>query len=84
MANDIRIKEEIINLCDDFVVFWNQLKEEIALIDDHNDVDLVLQWHNYFVEHGDITTELNMIKRHVENIEEKLIKTGELKCEYDR
>ena len=83
MIDDIKIKEEIMTLCDDFIVFWNQLKENIALIDDNN-VDLVLQWHNFFAEHRDIVAKLNKTKMHIESIEERLVSAGELRCEYDR
>ena len=77
----INIKQEIMSLCDDFVVFWNQFKEEINSIEDNDKAELILKWENYFVEHNRTTLKLIETKLHAEGIKEVLIEKGELQLE---
>lgn len=74
-------KQEIIDLCDDFVVFWQQFKEEVNKIADGDNAELVLKWKNYFVEHNGTTLKLIKTKLHAEHIERHLIERGVLKLE---
>ena len=78
---DTNIKQEIIALCDDFVAFWKQFKDEINTIADDDDAELVLKWKGYFVEHNDATLKLIQTKLHAQKIERHLIECGVLKIE---
>lgn len=77
----INIKQEIMSLCDDFVVFWNQFKEEINSIEDNDKAELILKWENYFVEHNRTTLKLIETKLHAEGIKKVLIEKDELQLE---
>ena len=79
--NDINIKHEIMDLCDDFVVFWGQFKEEINAIAEDDKAELILKWKNYFVEHNRTTLKFIETKLHAEGIERVLIENGELQLE---
>lgn len=76
---DTNIKQEIIDLCDDFVAFWKQFKDEVNTIADDDDAELVLKWRGYFVEHNDTIWKLTKTKLHAEEIERHLIECGVLK-----
>ena len=74
----INIKQEIMNLCDDFVVFWKQFKEEIDSIADDDKAELILKWKNYFVEHNGTTLKFIETNLHAKDIQQVLIEKGEL------
>ena len=78
---NINIKQEIIDLCDDFVEFWMQFKEEINAIADDDKAELILKWKNYFVDHNRTIAKLIETKLHAEGIERVLIEKGELQLE---
>ena len=61
------------DLCDDYVEFWKQLKEEIELIPQDNNTELICKWKNYFVEHKETVRKFGIVKVRAEIIEEDLI-----------
>lgn len=77
----INIKQEIIDLCDDFIEFWTQFKEEINAIADDDKAELILKWENYFVDHNRTIAKLIKTKLHAEGIAQVLIEKGELQWE---
>lgn len=78
---DINIKQEIIDLCDISIEFWQQFKKEISAIADDDKAELVLKWKNYFVEHNEFALKLTETKLYAEAITENLIEQGILELE---
>lgn len=74
----INIKQEIMDLCDNFVMFWKQFKEEIDSIADDDKAELILKWKNYFVEHNETTLKFIETNLHAKGIQRVLIENGEL------
>lgn len=72
------VKEDIINLCDEFVEFWSQFKEEMSLVND-NETEIALKWHNYFESHNKVVSTLVKVKMNIDSIDEKLMKQGKMK-----
>lgn len=76
--NKMDIKQEIIELCDDMVAFWEQFKAEMEAIPSKDEADIILKWHDYFQEHSDVVARLSMTKRNINEIEKSLIMEGKL------
>lgn len=72
------IMQEIIELCDDMVVFWEQFKAEVEAIPSEDEADLVLKWHDYFQTNSAVVANLSMTKRNIDELERSLIMNGEL------
>ena len=70
----MNIKQKIIELCDDMIVFWQQFKKEVEEISDEDNAILVYRWHDYFKEHKDTIGKLSETKWNVEEIERQLAK----------
>ena len=64
------IKQNVIELCDDMICFWQQLKDETESISDNNDsVKLVCdKWYNHFERHGDTIGKFSEVKHDIEEI----------------
>lgn len=77
MAN-INIKREIIELCNDMIVFWDGLQKEVEKIPNQNQDDIVLKWKEYFPEHHDVISKLSFAKMHIDNLERELVERGAL------
>lgn len=75
------IKQDILNVCDDMIFLWDQLKAEIEAIPDEDVADIVCRWQDYFQEHADIIANFSMVKRNVEEVKQTLLMEGELKYE---
>lgn len=75
------IKQKIIGLCDNMVVFWQQFKTEVKAIPDEDNAELVCKWYDYFREHGDTVEKLSETKWNVKEVERQLIMKRELKYE---
>lgn len=79
--DNVNIKQKIINLCNNFVTFWEQLREETNAIDDDNIENLISEWNNYFVKHRQVTLQLIETNLDIEAINEALIKDCKIKLE---
>ena len=64
------VNQEIVELCDDFILFFQQLKEEVKSIPNEDSVELVCKWHSYFEEHGNVVGKFSYIKNKMEEIEQ--------------
>ena len=59
---DKNINQQIIEICDEFVIFFQQLKEEVKTISNEDNIELVCRWHSYFEEHGDVIGKFSYTK----------------------
>lgn len=75
------IKEEVTELCNDMIVFWERLLEEVERIPDQNQEAVVLKWKRYFPEHSDAVSKLSFAKMHIDKLERDLIERGVLRYE---
>ena len=75
------IKRQILELCNDMIMFWDGLEREIMKIPNQNEADIVYMWQEYFHEHGDIVGTLGATKRSVNEVKKDLVMKGELKYE---
>lgn len=75
------IKQEIIELCNDMIIFWDGLQKEIMKIPNRTQEDVVLKWKSYFPEHKDIISKLSWAKVHIDRLEREFIECGVLKYE---
>lgn len=78
---NINIKQEIMDLCNNSVEFWKRLGEEIDIIADDDMDELILKWRGYFVEHKDTVLKLTETKAHAKGIEDDLFENGKLSYE---
>lgn len=76
----MNIKQEIIEICDDMISFWDGLKRKIKQIPNEDTTEIVCKWNDYFPEHSNTTINLIKTKMDIELVERELIKTGVLKC----
>lgn len=67
------IKQDIIELCDNYIEFWKRLKEEIELIPQNDNTQLISKWKNYFVNHKETARKFGIVKTRAEIIETNLI-----------
>ncbi len=72
------IKRQIIELCNDMIIFWDGLEREIMKIPNQNEADIVYMWQEYFREHGDIVGTFSATKNSVNEVKEELIMNCEL------
>lgn len=77
----MNIKQEIIELCNDMIIFWDGLEREMMKIQNQNQDDIVLKWKSYFPEHYDTISKLTFAKMHIDNLERELIEKGVLRYE---
>ena len=77
----MNIKQKIIELCDEMIIFWNQLKKKVESIPDEDNAELVCEWYNYFKEHADSIGKFSYTKLRIKEIERQLIMEQELKYE---
>ena len=75
---NIDIKREIIELCNDMIVFWDGLQREVEKIPNRNQEDIVLKWKKYFPEHNDAIGKLSLAKMHIDRLEREFIERGVL------
>ena len=75
------IKQDILNVCDDMIFLWDQLKAETEAIPDEDVADIVCRWQDYFQEHADIITNFSTVKRNVEEVKRTLLMEGKLDYE---
>lgn len=75
------IKQDILNVCDDMIFLWDQLKAEIEAIPDEDVADIVCRWQDYFQEHADIIANFSMVKKDIEEVKRTLLMDGELDYE---
>ena len=75
------IKQEIMELCNDMIIFWDGLEREMMKIPNQNQDDIVLKWKSYFPEHHDAISKLIFVKMHIEELERELIEKGVLRYE---
>ena len=54
------MKEKILKLCDDMIIFWLDLKNEIKILD--NEDYIVNTWEEFFPAHAETITELSEVK----------------------
>ena len=77
--NNSNIKQEIIELCHDMIIFWDRLQREIMKIPNQNKDDIVLKWKSYFPENHDVISKLILTKMNIESLERELIESGVLR-----
>ena len=77
----MNIKQEIMELCDSMIAFWQQLKKKVDAIPKEGSVELVCKWYDYFQEHSDTIGKLSNTKYDIEEVKNHLLMTGELKYE---
>ena len=70
------IKQEVTELCNDMIIFWEGLQREIEKIP--NQEDVVLKWKRYFPEHRDVISKLSFTKMHIDKLEREFIERGVL------
>ena len=75
------IKQKIIELCDNMIAFWQQLKKEVEVISSEDNAELVCKWYDYFQEHSDTVGKLSETKLSIKEVERQLIIKRELKYE---
>lgn len=63
------IRQEAINLCDEWVEFWHNFADELSAIPAENTDEIVSLWNNYFVDHNRATLMLIKIKMAMEQFE---------------
>ena len=78
---NIDIKREITELCNDMIIFWNGLQKEVEKIPKKNQEDVVLKWKSYFPEHNEAISKLSLAKMHIDRLERELIEKGVLRYE---
>ena len=78
---NIDIKQEIIELCNDMITFWDGLQREVEKIPNRNQEDVVLKWKSYFPEHHDAISKLSFAKMHIDRLEKEFIERGVLRYE---
>lgn len=72
------IKKRIINLCDDMIALWDNLEKEINGIPNKKEADIVLAWKEFFPNNADVISEFSQLKRDIDELQDELIKHGEL------
>lgn len=77
----MNIKQEVIELCNDMIIFWDGLQREIKKIPNQNQEDIVLKWKSYFPEHKDVISKLSFAKMHIDSLEREFIERGVLRYE---
>lgn len=73
-----KMKADIVTLCDDFIAFWQQFKQEVDQFDTIEEADIVLLWYDYFEKNSYIVTELACVKNYIDTVKENLYNTGKL------
>ena len=73
------IKQDILNVCDDMIFLWDQLKAEMEALPDEDVADVICKWQDYFEENANIITNFSMTKRNIEEIKQSLVMNGKLK-----
>ena len=63
------IRQEAINLCDEWVEFWHNFADELNAIPAENTDEIVSLWNNYFVDHNRATLMLIKVKMAMEQFE---------------
>ena len=77
----MNVKEKLIELCDNMIYFWQQLKKEIETIQRDDHLELDCKWYDHFEKNGDVVGNLSETKELIENVQVKLIMNGDLKYE---
>lgn len=67
--NDLNMKQDIMELCNDMSEFFVQLGNKMELIPEENIADIVFQFEDYFSEHRDVIGRFSEIKNKVREIE---------------
>ena len=78
---NVDIKREITELCNDMIIFWERLQREVEKIPNQNQEDIVLKWKRYFPEHSDVVSKLSFAKMHIDKLEREFIERGVLRYE---
>ena len=78
---NINLKQEMLDLCDISILFWNQFKQEIDTNADIDNSDLILKWYDYFEEHPEFYSQLSRTRLCVKSLEKELINRHILKIE---
>ena len=60
------IKQMIIKLCDDMIVFWTKLKEDVEVIPDEDNCEIINKWYGHFEDNSEFVGELSDVKRYIE------------------
>ena len=73
------IKADVIKLCNDFAVFWQQLAQEISPL--YDDVDVIIKWQDYFEEHDEMTAQFAQVNWNIQDLKDYYIVTGKVGLE---
>lgn len=73
------IKQNIIELCDEMMTFWQNLKEKMESISKEDKATVVCEWSNYFIDNSHTIGKLSEVKMNVDQIKEKMVMIQEFK-----
>ena len=74
----MNIKKELIELCDSMIAFWSKFKREVEEIPETDKVSIVLKWNSFFKDNVEAIDKLIKTRKHIEQVENKLIIKQEL------
>ena len=60
------------------IALWDNLEREISGIPDEKEADIVLAWKEFFPNNADVISKFSQLKRDIDELQDELIKHGEL------
>lgn len=63
------------------IALWDNLEREICGIPNEKEADIVLAWKEFFPKNVDVISKFAQLKRDIDELQDELIKHGELKYE---
>lgn len=78
------VKQNVIELCDEMINFWQNLKEKIEYISKEDKTTLVCEWSNHFIDNSHTIGKLTEVKTNIDQIKEKMVMIQEFNstCPY--
>lgn len=61
------MKQLIIKLCDDMIVFWTKLRDETATIPDEDNVGILNKWLSFFEDNYETIGEFSNVRTYINN-----------------
>lgn len=75
------IKQKIIELCNDMIIFWQDLKKNMESMTNGDESTIVCKWHSHFTEHFHAIGKLSDTKRDIDEIDIHMTMREELRDE---
>ena len=63
------LKNEMENLCNTQIEFWNEFRNALVAMDDYTDKEICEVWHKYFRENNEMVQKLIKVKMAIDKIE---------------